>query len=796
MVNSYSEGLMNRKYCKRLIAQLHVFWLMLILSFFQLNAAEVFAQDANFSVWTPTSGKMPQFYASETSSFRVHDGRPRLYFRSSDIDIILDRAHGPLAEQWAHLGRMASQMVTVDPAGTTATKSVSGWYGDKARAIALVGLLEDNQEYANWAITWAKALATLPIPADDTQLRARIQRMSMVYDWLHGQMSTADRQIIQRGIADYVNGLMNYDYMKNPISTGGHERWGYAVLAMAIIALDGDYSFPNGLIEKIRAYLVNALYPTQSWISQDGGYHMGWSYTSSYNNVDLPYLIWSVGTSDSLLDNWQTKSGLWWLYGLRGDDSFPAFGDAYSVAMDLGVKNSIYAAGVGKDPYSKWFMDKAGPTYFPFLQLLLIDSTVKSHDPNDLPKGKFFRSSGTMIARDGWGEDSSQLVFKSTPFSSANHQHRDQNSFTIFFREPLAIDSGYYDSYGSSHWKHYYTRTIAHNAITVFDANQQYSLWGSSYSNDGGQVLSANPHNLSEIMPGGAFSLGGITHFEDVAEYSYALGDATKAYDPSRVSQAEREIFFLRDTGRAHPVVLVFDRIKSTNAYFKKRFLLHTINRPETNGLTATASEGGGRITSKTLYPKDAVLKLIGGAGNEFKVNGINYPHVGNPAEKGINPGAWRIEISPATSNLQDYFLHVLFIDEKGDPSVQEDAATLVQSANWIGARLGSILYFFPRNSVPVEKADYMAAHSGTFNYVFTGFQVNQPVAIYVNNKMKYQSKAGRGGLLNFSLSVSKGDKIEAFSINSSSGSVSPEIDNPASFSAPSPPKDLILEKS
>ena len=152
-----------------------------------------------------------------------------------------------------------------------------------------------------------------------------------------------------------------------------------------------------------------------------------------------------------------------------------------------------------------------------------------------------------------------------------------KNTFTIHYKSPLAIDSGMYDEgcenggYGSTHWCNYFTRTIAHNGIIVFDPEQEYKVYGRSVSNDGGQPYrEEEPTKLTDILPGGHAHLDGITLCRETDEYTYAVGDATKAYDRERVSLAQREIIYLRRNTTSRPVIVVFDRVESTRKDFLK----------------------------------------------------------------------------------------------------------------------------------------------------------------------------------------------------------------------------------
>ena len=209
-------------------------------------------------------------------------------------------------------------------------------------------------------------------------------------------------------------------------------------------------------------------------------------------------------------------------------------------------------------------------------------------------------------------------------------------------------------------------------------------------SNDGGQTYRKEPRRLQDIIPGGYAHLDGITKYQDTKDYTYSAGDASKAYDADHVKLAQREIVYLRKTSRSHPVVVIFDRVESVKPEFEKRFLLHTVNEPVIKGKMTIAENKGGRLSCLTLLPEDANLQLIGGPGKEAWVDGVNYPIDSEALVRpGLEPGAWRLEVSPNTRQIQDYFLHVLFVDDvdavpvdaknvkliKGNKNVEVDVA-------------------------------------------------------------------------------------------------------------------------
>ena len=717
--------------------------------------------------WHPSLGVPPHFFLQPDTSFHVHPTHPRLYFRSDDLDWIRARAAGPLSDHWSTLEWMASSASDLDPGSSTATDSVGNWVGQKCETVALLALLEGNATYRDWAVQWGQALAALPIPGEDGELRARIERLAVVYDWLHGSMSEEERAPIRTGLIALVETLRDWSYMQDPAYLGGHERYGYATFAMGLIALHGDYSEADALLDRCRQHIAEGFYPAQQWASGDGGYHMGWAYSSSYLNFDLPYLVWTVGTNDILMDDWMGESAYLYLYGLQGDGTFPPAADAFSVIPDLGAKSMIYAAGPTSNRHALWFLREQVevPTIEPMLQLLLLNDELAPESPAPLPQGRLFQPTGLVIARDGWDERTTHFTFKSGSYYSRNHHHRDENSFTIHYKAPLALDSGYYDSYGSVHWSNYFTRTIAHNGIVVFDPAQEMTLYGGPISNDGGQLFRGEVDTLEDILPTGWASLDGILRFEHRDDFTYALGDATLAYDPTRVTLAQRDVVYLRPSDRDHPVIVIFDRVGASSTSFEKRFLLHSVLEPTITGKIAVSHFGGARLTSVTAYPLDAQLRLIGGDGNEFTVEGANYPIEsgggleGPPENKGIVPGAWRLEVSPGESHDIDFFLHVLFVDDDSASPVEMSDLTSVIATEAVGAEVAGWTLVFPRASSEVSALTYEVTVGGASRHLVTGLPPNLSMTFEAGSDTG-QIQTGPGGCAVFNISLAPGTTV------------------------------------
>ncbi len=209
----------------------------------------------------------------------------------------------------------------------------------------------------------------------------------------------------------------------------------------------------------------------------------------------------------------------------------------------------------------------------------------------DFPEGRP-EGTGTVVMRSSWQGPDGTLVWFKASSHMLSHSHRDQGSFQIYKKGWLAIDSGQYEE--TSHRGNYAARTVAHNSILVYrpgealDRNKVDPVWY-GYANDGGQRWVPYVTTSSEAKDAKHY-LGGVTKFESVpGVYDYVHADITRAYNcpaitteghKPKVSLVTRTLVFLRPD----EFIVVFDRVHSTDAESPKRWLLHSIYRPELDG--------------------------------------------------------------------------------------------------------------------------------------------------------------------------------------------------------------------
>ncbi len=157
-----------------------------------------------------------------------------------------------------------------------------------------------------------------------------------------------------------------------------------------------------------------------------------------------------------------------------------------------------------------------------------------------------------------------------------------------------------------------------------------------------------------------------LVAFETNDLYSYVAGDATAAYRPEKCELCTRQMVFVYPDH-----FVIFDRVRSTQADYRKRWLVHTAREPRIDGATIIADHEEGRMFCRTLLPADAVLTAIGGEGQRFMAGGRNWELP--PGVEFTELMGWgRVEVAAPEPAQERLFLHLI---EVGDQTRQAMSA-------------------------------------------------------------------------------------------------------------------------
>lgn len=684
-------------------------------------------------------------------------GHPRVYLTARDLPRLRENVRHPqnAGARAAHRAALAS---TVD--GTLpAPKSAKSGNAD-ARVLAVVEscalefLLTEDRAVGRRAVDVLQRYlgSVVYAPKDYNTSGQAIFTIGLVYDWCFPLLTDAERASFRAAVVATARDALEVGWPPvKQADVTGHGPEGQVQRDLLAAALAMHAEWPE-FWRLVAGRVFERFVPPKQFMYPARMHHQGSHYTSYRSQWEL------LATLMLARAGWPELYGLdqqhvldWMLYARRPDGQTLRDGDTHSNNRPLGVYDaraarSFFLAGNhwGNPFYKQEFLrafptlQPAAPsgnqTITPVEWLVFNDPQLAGRPFTELPLTQFFPSpKGAMIARTGWddGLDSPSVVVecKINEWYFANHQHLDAGAFQLYYRGALATDSGYYQAainitdtpensgssgYGSLHDVNYHKRTIAHNALLVFDPAEKFETtrWKKfAISNDGGQRF---PNRWEEPATQGIFtdpknryriaSVLGHGAGPDAARpaYSYLKGDLRDAYS-EKITAYERSFVFLPLADPARPAALVvFDRVESARPELRKAWLLHGLEEPELAGQRIVFRDRRpgyrGKLTCDTLLPRagDTTFTPVGGPGREFFVNGVNYPALLRP-EGSNEGGGWRVEVSPTTPRRLDHFLHVLQVGDHSPTETAPLASELIETPTHAGARLADRVVLFAK---------------------------------------------------------------------------------------------------
>ena len=296
---------------------------------------------------------------------------------------------------------------------------------------------------------------------------------------------------------------------------------------------------------------------------------------------------------------------------------------------------------------------------------------------------------------------------------ASSHAHMECGSFQIFYKGPLAADSGVYDAWGRSHHMGYNMQTISSNSLLIYNPNlkdykhpeRQPMVYSGGQSIANGANLPGTLEKLKKHPALGQCTTLGAASVERNGKYlySYMGGDMTKAYDTETVNEVTRYMLAVATEYEKCPLVFAtFDRITSKDASFKKTALLHVQQEPKITDdgfaiITNTRRGNSGKMVLQNVA-YDVDYTVIGGEGKEFWVVDRNIPHGRTICEGSLEEYGWgRIEISPKSQNLTDHILTVMYVTDLKNESAPIKAIDL-STNTLVGTLMFGKAMFFPKN--------------------------------------------------------------------------------------------------
>jgi hypothetical protein len=510
---------------------------------------------------------------------RIPKNHPRLFMRPENLDKLRELAQGKMKPEYDRLVKECERIISRPPATaeppTYPEGMVSGseewrkiWWDNRtytiralnsAATLAFTRLLGWQRRYGDEAKRILLECAKWD-PKGSTGYRYNDEAgmpynyyFSRTYTFVNDLLSEDEKNLCRKVMKIRGDEMYQHLYPRHlwqPYASHSNRAWHF--LGEVGIAFLGEVDGAEDWVWFAANVFFNT-YPV--WSDDDGGWHEGVSYWSSY--IDR-FTWWADVMREAIGINaydkpYFSKLGYYAMYLMPPGKVSGVFGDGANRyrATSLVPLMSQLAAQAGNG-YWQWYVEqmggpKAADGYVGFIRGALPPVVAKA--PEDLPISKLFRGIGqaylntTLTSAD----KDVQVVFKSSPMGTQSHGSDANNSFGLWaYGRRLLIRTGRYYNYGGPHHRDWMWSTRSENNITV----------------NGGQGQAKRT----------AKAKGEIIAFKTTPEVDVVVGEAGGAYEPP-LERFTRAIIFVKPE-----LIIVYDRLeaKEPSVY---EYWLHAINK-------------------------------------------------------------------------------------------------------------------------------------------------------------------------------------------------------------------------
>ncbi len=704
---------------------------------------------------------------------------PMLMFTADDLETIKKNMesdeHKAAVEEFNHWKSQETDGILPDkPNATNYDVKPLAIIEAKAFDYALTGNVEQAKKAITAMKNYADTCTYTGILDYSREMGHVIFTLSEVYDWCYPVLTDEDKkELFKKGVALTAQTEMQFPpkAMGSVSGHGGEMQFMRDILALAIATSTEQRSFYDYVVGRLYSDFVP---PRNYWFASQT-HHQGNAYGLSTRFVPEIWAEWLINRMSGTSLFTPDMKGVAYraLYVRRPDGQLLREGDDFNEDSPKNlyantIANTLfYVANYYKDPVLKReFLKDGGVDNFVYdawsrtgVQFLIFnDPTIGTEKKETLPLTKYFGSpQGSMIARTGWnmGMDSPDVLayMKIGELWGANHNHLDAGNFQIYYKGILASESGKYAGYGSEHDMQYHKASIAHNTLLIGSDSDPIG----HQRTPGGEAV-----NFDVWMAEDNYVTGEVIGHEfgpqiQAPEYSYLAGDIAKAYTDN-VKEALRSMLFMPLDNDEHPAAfIVFDKVETDKAGYKKSFMLHVQEEPSVSGNVSTIvrKEDGynGKLVNQTLLPKEAKVEIIGGDGKEFMVGDKNIAWTDDmkTAKETAQESGWgRIEISPSNTKETDYFLNVMYV---GDADKNDDvvSAELIETDKFVGAKIFNRVAMFGKDKARTkDKVEFTVSGDGEYKVNVAGLYEGT-WSVKVNGQdMGNQISSKDGGIIYF----------------------------------------------
>ena len=658
-------------------------------------------------------------FAQEGEIPQIRPDHPRIFFNSETLPIMKERANGSASKYYKRLLKDCDAMTDnpvasgleavhkkegLQPDGTYYSLSSTGYpeiteFGKQAAQCALAWNLSGNPKYLEkakkmlGASIYGYTVATENRRPVAWRSHSRINALC-AYDWIYNALTPEERKAFIVPLMEHVRLIQPEVGLKIPRQPGGGKHQGfygtYSLLWYSGLAGYGDGFCDSLAVAQLKTGLGKfreVLDFREASAGDDGGlstvalnYALG-NYPYAHFNFFRSYLS---ATGKNIAEEYP-HMGLfpyfvYWTW-IRDAEELKHFriggaADCYH-AYNQGNTSYMYGHFINYiNLYSKVDPDAAALTEAllslspakgfsslypaePFLSdtALNPDPALIEKMKHHSVKARHFEVPGQILMRSDWTPDATYCCF--TAGGTLNeHRHFDENNFTIYKYDHLALDTGERGGQNDLNLSYWFSQSVAHNVVLIQDPSEPLPRhWGPKTDdpkaniNYGGQTSHA-PSN--------------VLAFETNDVFTYVASDAAPSYGPKAKECVRQFVYVYPD------YFIVYDRVESSDAGFEKDWLLHFKNEPLVKGNLIRADSDAGRLFCQNFLPEKGKIEVIGGPGREFWVRDRNFEinpkrviqNLETAEKEGRGPytGSWRIEEKPSVEGADTRFLNVITV--------------------------------------------------------------------------------------------------------------------------------------
>lgn len=523
---------------------------------------------------------------------RIPKSHPRLFMRPENLDQLRKLARGKMRREYDALVKECERLIARPPATKEPPKYPEGtirnsdpwrdiWWGNRtytiralngAATLAFTRLLGGQEKYGAEAKRILLECAKWD-PKGSTGYRYNDEagmpynyHFSRTYTFVNDLLSEDEKNLCRKVMkvrGDEMYRHLCPRHLWRPYSSHSNRAWHF--LGEIGVAFLGEVEGAEDWVWFAMNVFFNT-YPV--WSDDDGGWHEGASYWSSYIGR---FTWWADVMREAMGINaydkpYFSKIGYYAMYLMPPGKVGGGFGDL--TARRRARQNVPLVSGLAaqaQNGHWQWYVEQLGGPdtvegYVGFIRGAL--PKVMATPPDDLPASRLFRGTGQAYLNTNLtdADDSVQVVFKSSPFGTQSHGYEANNSFLIWaYGERLLIRSGYRDSYGSEHHRKWMWSTRSVNNITVNGRGQ-------GHRSDKAQ--------------------GEIITFKTTPAIDVVVGEADSAYEPS-LERFTRAIIFVKPD-----LIIVYDCLeaKESSVY---EYWLHAVNKIDVDNQHRTQVKNG-----------------------------------------------------------------------------------------------------------------------------------------------------------------------------------------------------------